>query len=457
MAIERIKQLAGLEDESDFHCRSNFDLRPALLQNAYGLFNLNTVRWIAFHTNTQMQFSPQGTCIVVLGQAAAILQARKNTVRLVEEQFGVQIAEKTKPNNGTTESAFLIRTHEANLYNAYKARRQLLKEEGERGEEQLDDEVEIANEYAFMDNFLKQTKQKGPHSSPLLPSIPQSLIAPLNANDSACDPLFRDGPDSPDPDESPIAHSLLASARSLKMNKGDLWRTPGLERQMNRERLLLKANRATYDPKNQADQTNNQSKQPTDLWSGLGFSNSLPADLLKPRLSRDFWNDDPNVPASVAAGFKQESVDTTQQPSEMTKMPKGLASVREEEEFSDYNQSNSSNLSSPLNRTGNAPLQAFQLLQQTGKKPAFAASANFFETGFGCSDISWDIRTFTDPAMVLAQLGCSEYLAQFQEVETKTDEQNLKDIGVSTLGARKKIFNAIMRLRESALTFGYRI
>jgi hypothetical protein len=53
----------------------------------------------------------------------------------------------------------------------------------------------------------------------------------------------------------------------------------------------------------------------------------------------------------------------------MTKMPKGLASVREEEEFSDYNQSNSSNLSSPLNRTGNASLQAFQILQQTGKKP----------------------------------------------------------------------------------------
>jgi hypothetical protein len=51
------------------------------------------------------------------------------------------------------------------------------------------------------------------------------------------------------------------------------------------------------------------------------------------------------------------------------------------------------------------------------------------------------------------------------------DEQNLKDIGVSTLGARKKIFNAIISklfstkknriknlgLRESALTYGYRI
>jgi hypothetical protein len=86
----------------------------------------------------------------------------------------------------------------------------------------------------------------------------------------------------------------------------DLWRTPGLERQMNRERLLLKANQATYDPANQADPASTQSRQPTDLWSGFGFSNSLPADLLKPRLKHDFWNDDPNVPVSVAAGFKPE-------------------------------------------------------------------------------------------------------------------------------------------------------
>jgi hypothetical protein len=37
------------------------------------------------------------------------------------------------------------------------------------------------------------------------------------------------------------------------------------------------------------------------------------------------------------------------------------------------------------------------------------------------------------------------------------DEQNLKDIGVSTMGARKKIFNAILKLRDSARKRGYSI
>lgn len=84
----------------------------------------------------------------------------RNSIRLVEERFGVQIAGKTKPNNGGSESAFLVRTHEANLHNAYKARRQLLKEEGAgtaEGEERefLEEEADIPNDYAFMENFLR--------------------------------------------------------------------------------------------------------------------------------------------------------------------------------------------------------------------------------------------------------------------------------------------------------------
>jgi hypothetical protein len=79
------------------------------------------------------------------------------------------------------------------------------------------------------------------------------------------------------------------------------------------------------------------------------------------------------------------------------------------------------------------------------------------------NDINWDIQIFVEPAMVLAQLGCSEYLPQFrdQEIDMQAflllDEQNLKDIGVSTMGARKKIFNAILKLRDSARKRGYSI
>lgn len=50
------------------------------------------------------------------------------------------------------ESAFIIRTYEANLHRAYKARNCLLKEDDR--ERNFDDES-IPNEYAFMDKFFE--------------------------------------------------------------------------------------------------------------------------------------------------------------------------------------------------------------------------------------------------------------------------------------------------------------
>lgn len=38
------------------------------------------------------------------------------------------------------------------------------------------------------------------------------------------------------------------------------------------------------------------------------------------------------------------------------------------------------------------------------------------------SDLCWDIRSFTDPAMVLTQLGCSEYLALMREQEVRREQ-----------------------------------
>lgn len=58
---------------------------------------------------------------------------------------------------GGIESAFVIRTHEANLYKAYQARKFLLREE--EMEDLLmgeDEDVDlIPNEYAFMEKFFE--------------------------------------------------------------------------------------------------------------------------------------------------------------------------------------------------------------------------------------------------------------------------------------------------------------
>lgn len=90
-AILRIHEVYELVPSSDFSCRSNFDIRPALLQNSYGLFHLNTIRWIAFHTNTQMQFSPQDTSILISGAPQCVFLARKFlTVYFLLRCFGAQ-------------------------------------------------------------------------------------------------------------------------------------------------------------------------------------------------------------------------------------------------------------------------------------------------------------------------------------------------------------------------------
>jgi len=76
-------------------------------------------------------------------------------------------------------------------------------------------------------------------------------------------------------------------------------------------------------------------------------------------------------------------------------------------------------------------------------------------TGHGLN-VRWSIKTHRDVASVLRLLDCAEYLPRFREQEIDMqaflllDEENLRDIGVATLGARKKIFNAITKLRESA-------
>ena len=61
----------------------------------------------------------------------------------------------------------------------------------------------------------------------------------------------------------------------------------------------------------------------------------------------------------------------------------------------------------------------------------------------------WDIRVLTDPSAVLAQLGLAEHVPLFrqQEVDMQAflllDEACLQSLGVTTLGARRKIMHAV--------------
>uniref|UniRef100_A0A915A9H3 K Homology domain-containing protein n=1 Tax=Parascaris univalens TaxID=6257 RepID=A0A915A9H3_PARUN len=259
---------------------------------------------------------------------------------------------------------------------------------------------------------------------------------------------------TPNPTDSPIAHSLLTGVKRIDQKRSEL------ERVQTREQLRLKAN-PVYDT------TPSSVRHPTDFWAGYGFSNSLPAEILKSGLSLF-----DNSPACEGRPIlPQDSVlnDSTVHRSLTPSM--GLASVLEEDEHTDVGTHDSSN-SNSNSLLSSSSFHNLTHLQQCPPQPPigrrtkrdFSASAGIFESSplIG-NDFLWDIRVFVDPAMVLAQLGCSEYLAQFrdQEIDMEAflllDEQNLKDIGVSTMGARKKLYNAILKLRESARLYGMRL
>uniref|UniRef100_A0A0N5A4G2 SAM domain-containing protein n=1 Tax=Parastrongyloides trichosuri TaxID=131310 RepID=A0A0N5A4G2_PARTI len=88
----------------------------------------------------------------------------------------------------------------------------------------------------------------------------------------------------------------------------------------------------------------------------------------------------------------------------------------------------------------------------------FAASTSIFETiPTSNSEIDWDINILTTPEIVLTLLDCKEYISIFREQEIDMgafllmDENSLKQLGIKTIGHRKKIFGAILKLRESVI------
>ncbi|CAD5218091.1 unnamed protein product [Bursaphelenchus okinawaensis] len=439
--IEKIQKINDLKSE-DCQCKSVFELRPVLLSACYGLFKLSTVRWIAAHTNTQMQFSAQDPFIVILGEPSAILHAReyltgllpvtllfdrqndgninmdRGFTRRLEEEFSVKIIEKEKTGSSGAESLFLIRTHEANLTSAYRTRLLILNEPSEF----------IPNEYEFMKDLQLLIKQ----SESVLIKPRNHMSAPIFSQ-SVNVSLMQEPPDSPDPKESPIAHSLLSGVRSFNSTNA-------------RESFTFCNQKNVFDRNVNEETTQN-------LWNGTScsFSSSLPARILQADL-QEIWdtderNDNLN---SKDVSYNQSNSNQNQ-----------LASVLEEDEPSDYNVYNNSNLSA---RMGANQTDRIGIPPGFNQSLGFGQSANTFINSTNSSlgsDMNWDIRSHTEPQTVLSQLGCSEYLKQFKEQEIDMqaflllDETNLKDIGVVTMGARKKIYNAILKLRDSAERQGY--
>ncbi|TMS37336.1 hypothetical protein L596_004289 [Steinernema carpocapsae] len=461
--VDKIKVLFSRQAVESCVSSTTVEVRKALLDEFASGSNFRYINYVAHYTGTNIHYRPSSSEVIsiihISGNPDAVLTARTFVISLfpaslsfekesadgnvigVEELIsaaksrGIATSErrKTGQNNENIQTT-TIRGQEIDLIHIYVLRNKLL------GLSR--DLSEMIDEYKGMRRILKEAPAES-----LDESAPKDT---LRISKASLRPFVHDFNRSqivesktmPDPEESPIAHSLLAGAKHIEQQNSDIWKTPGIERKFakDREKMLFKANRAVYDSNLR------EVRQPTDLWSGYGFSNSLPADILKNGFQHIWGADDQTLCAPDPNPESARSLSSkAPTPTSM------LESVQEEEEINDY---------SHLKAKSSA-LQSFYRL----KSPPltnFSASTSLFESAPQLPlEVKWDIKTFVDPAMVLVQLGCSEYLAQFrdQEIDMEAflllDEQNLKDVGVSTLGARKKIINAIIKLRESAARNGY--
>ncbi|KAK0397765.1 hypothetical protein QR680_002258 [Steinernema hermaphroditum] len=462
--FSRIRNLFPRQAVESGVSSTTVEVRKALLDEFATEVNYKNINYVAHHTETNIHYRPSGNDVIsvinISGQPSSVLKARRfiislfpasvsfekeindGNAQLMDETIsaakacGITVHERRKTGQSNEHiQTTTIKGQEINLMLMYNLRNKLLA---------LPVNVnEVPDEYNEMRELLKASQH--PTDQQEKPTTDTFRIST-----TALQPFRRDFNHSPvvepktmpDPEQSPIAHSLLTGAKHIEKQNSDIWKTPGIERQFakDREKMLFKANRAIYDSHMR------DVRQPTDLWSGYGFSNSLPADILKNGLHHIWSSEGDNQMLKIP-----ETTETSKSLSKAPTPTSMLESVQEEDEVNDYSH----------HKLKSQALQSFHRLK-TSPLINFSASTSLFDSAPQLPlEVKWDIKTFVDPAMVLVQLGCAEYLAQFrdQEIDMEAflllDEQNLKDIGVSTLGARKKIINAIIKLRESATRNGY--
>ncbi|XP_055782761.1 bicaudal C homolog 2 [Salvelinus fontinalis] len=210
-------------------------------------------------------------------------------------------------------------------------------------------------------------------------------------------------------------------------------------------------------------------RTPTDTWSGLGFSKSMPAEAVKElrNVSRRSYK-----PYLANTGQQQQ---TWGPQNAKEKVPNGSNS----ENWRDRRGSSSSFspiFPSPSSSSSSSPSNFSSSFSSTSSFPAFASSTNrprtdkTSESFLSCSnyfECMSSVRALTasqrssspqptdDLPELLSQLGMGKYVDVFQQQEidfqtflTLSDE-DLKEVGVSTFGARRKMLLAISDLNKS--------
>ncbi|XP_019109294.2 bicaudal C homolog 2 [Larimichthys crocea] len=213
-------------------------------------------------------------------------------------------------------------------------------------------------------------------------------------------------------------------------------------------------------------------RTPTDTWSGLGFSKSMPAEAVKElrNISRRSYK-----PYLSTINSQHQSW-----AAQMGKVYNGSDSENWRDRrgstssslpvSSSSSSSSSSSASSPSSppptfssSTSSFPAFASSMNRGRNDKPSenFQSSSSYFEgvcssrRASTCSQRSPSPQRTDDLPELLSQLGLLKYIDVFeqQEIDYQTfltlSDEDLKEVGVSTFGARRKMLLAISDLNKS--------
>ncbi|XP_034086650.1 bicaudal C homolog 2 [Gymnodraco acuticeps] len=213
-------------------------------------------------------------------------------------------------------------------------------------------------------------------------------------------------------------------------------------------------------------------QKPTDTWSGLGFSKSMPAEAIKELR---------NISRRSYKPYLSSSISHQQAQPWAAQMGK-VFNRSNCENWRDRHGSTSSSLpvsssSSSLSSSPSSPPSTFtsssssfpafvsSMNRSRNDKPSesFPSSSSYFEGGCSsrrastCSQRSPSPQMIDDLPELLSQLGLIKYIDVFEQQEidyltflTLSDE-DLKEVGISTFGARRKMLLAISDLTKSKM------
>ncbi|XP_074530288.1 bicaudal C homolog 2 [Halichoeres trimaculatus] len=212
-------------------------------------------------------------------------------------------------------------------------------------------------------------------------------------------------------------------------------------------------------------------RTPTDTWSGLGFSKSMPAEAVKElrNISRRSYKPYLSTISSQQQQTRAAQGGKVCNGSDSDNWRDRRGSTPSFLPVSSSSSSSSSASSSPssppptFSSSSSSSFHPFASSTNRGRndKPSEGFSNGYFEGGCSsrrastCSQRSPSPQMTDDLPELLSQLGLIKYIDVFeqQEIDYQTfltlSDEDLKEVGVSTFGARRKMLLAISDLNRS--------